>query len=421
MPKTNPRLIQLRDEFASLQGGCRYLDDLAGIEKRDLTDAERASYDGACTRMEAIEADITTTLQRQERFDKVAAVTAGIVDNPAPVESTLTRGVPLGIVAVRERTAGQSVRELGEYCLTRGKVSLGKMTQEEGDEILKRNLAHGVSDDGTAPVTIEGDLIKFIDANRYAVNAVRRLPMPDNKAPTFLRPRSTQFTTVATQVTQGDVLSSRVFQNTGDTVTKVTKGGTLALSEQEVDWTDPAMLGLSIQDLAQQYAIDTDEELCDAIEAAAIDANETVLSLTASLADFVAGVASAAATVYGNAKRMADKLFVAIDRWAYIASLVDGDGRPAFPIAGPFNTAGMNAGGVATFSGMNVLGLEVVVDPNFATNFWAVGVSSLAEFYELDKGLLQIAAPSTLETIYAYRGYVATNVYSQGFSGFEAV
>ena len=430
--KTNPRLAALAQEFADNKAGLDYLDELAGTAGRDLTAEERTAYEGACTRMEQISTEITEANARSLKFDAVAAVTATI-DTPTHTrtENVEDRGIVTYNPADAQRPyrAAVAVETMGAELKTRAKVGLdianGRITRDAGDEVLGRALAHGVAADGTAPVTIEGDLINFVDANRYAVNAARALPMPDNHAPTFKRPRLTQHTTVDTQVTEGDVLSSQRLQNTGDTVTKLTNGGVLALSEQEIDWTDPAMLGLAIQDLAEQYAISSDTVLTAAISASAAlgtFANKTILSLTAASDALVPAIASAAATVYGNAKKLADTLFVSVDRWAFLAGLVDADGRPLFPTlsGSAFNAAGSNGLGVASFTGFSIMGLKVVVDPNFASNTWIVAVSQLCEFYEQNKGLLSINVPSTLEVQYAYRGYVAANVYTQGLSPFRA-
>ena len=431
----NPRLSELKQEFIGLRDGCKYLDALAGIEKRDLTDAEKASYEVACTRMEAIEADITTTLARQAKFDKVADVNvvAGVVDTVPAAEvhtriehvaprSPVTYDPQLAGTAFDSRRSSEIVTKTGEYLLRMGRAAFGMAPLEGQDavepEILKRVVAHGVAADGTAPVTIEGDLVKFVDANRYAVNAARQLPMPDNHAPTFKRPRVMQRTTVGQQVTEGDVLSSQRLQLTGDTVTKGTYGGVLSLSEQEIDWTEPAMLGLAIQDLAESYAIATDTVLTAAIEAQADQASAVVLSLTAASDVLFKAVADAAAVVYAASKKLPDTFFVAVDRWAYLAALTDGDGRPLFPNAGPMNVPGSGSG-VASFTGWSILGQKVVVDPNFNTNIWALASSQLVEFYEQNKGLLSINVPSTLEIQYAYRGYAAANVYAQGVCGFE--
>lgn len=442
---TNPRLIALADEFAKNRAGLDYLDALAAQEKRDFTADERTSYDRTVARNDEIEKELPEALGREARYDAVAASTATVLKpaagTPAPTETGRAYTNPRNGVTFDPAKAGQPYRpgmgsmateEIGEFALALGRAKLGKITTDEANEVLSRwdvnveqnelgrVVAHGVAADGTAPVTIEGDLIKFVDANRYAVNRARRLPMPDNHAPTFKRPRVTQRTTVAQQVTEGDVLSSQRLQLTGDTVTKLTRGGVLALSEQEIDWTDPALLGLAIEDLAESYAIDTDTVLTAAIEAAVDEGTETILSLTAASDVFIQALATGAATVYGRAKRLADVLFVAIDRWAYMAGLVDGDGRPMFPITGPMNAAGGDSDGLRTFSGFNVMGLDVVVDPNFSSNVAIIAVSQLCEFYEQNKGLLSIAVPSTLEVQYAYRGYVAANVYANGVNGLEA-
>lgn len=432
-------LVRLRDELISQRDGCKYLDDLAEGEDRALTADENAKYDVAVTRMEALaNVEIPAAVKRQEAFDKVAEVTSGITDHvptakrhesPARTESTLVRfdASKAGTPYVPESVP---VEELGDFALTLGRARMGKITPDEAnetlgrfgweiDETLQRAVAHGVAADGTAPVTIEGDLIKFVDANRYAVNASRRLPMPDNKAPTFKRPRVTQRTTAGKQVTEGDVLSSQRMQLTGDTVTKETHGGVLSLSEQEIDWTEPAMLGLAIQDLAESYAIDTDNALCDAIEAALTASVQTVVSLTAASDVFIAALAKSAVAVFGTSKKLADTLFCSIDRWGYLAGLCDSAGRPIFPMVGPNNAAGSNTSGIATFTGFNIMGLDLVVDPNFTANVWGTAVSSLVESYEQNKGLLSIAAPSTLEVQYAYRGYFAANVYTQGVNALE--
>ncbi len=217
-------------------------------------------------------------------------------------------------------------------------------------------------------------------------------------------------------------MSSQRLQLTGDTVQKNTYGGVLALSEQEIAWTDPSMLALAIKDLAMSYAIQTESVLCQAGEAA-VTSNKVVMSNTAAADVFIAAVSAASAVVYSAAKKLPDLLFCAPDRWAYMTSITDSTGRPLFPITGGansgVNTAGANADGVATFGGFNIMGLQVVVSPEFDSGTWGVAYSGFIEFYEQDRGILNIAVPSTLETQYAYRGFAATLVQPQAVCGFE--
>lgn len=112
-------------------------------------------------------------------------------------------------------------------------------------------------------------------------NAARSTPLSASSCRTTTprhSKRVTRRTTVGTQVTEGDVLSSKRLRLIGDTITKVTKEGVLSLSEQEIDFTDRAMLGLAVQDLAESYAIDTDLRQTAAIEASITEGTDTVLS-----------------------------------------------------------------------------------------------------------------------------------------------
>lgn len=255
---------------------------------------------------------------------------------------------------------------------------------------------------GIIPVPIVGEVQNLIDASRPIISGgVRRLPMPAQGA-TFKRPRISQRTTVATQAAEHDALSSQKMTVAGDTVTKVTKGGYVTVSEQDVDWSDPSALQLLIQDLAEQYAVDTDNYVADALVTAATGAENADISAAST---FIAGLATAAAESYAAAGKMADTLYCAPDAWSGIVGLVDTTGRPVFPYAGP-----QNAGGTSDYTVLsaNPFGLKMVVDANFAAGTCILGPSQLYEFYEQDKGHAQIDSPSTLGVTVAYRGYIAT-------------
>lgn len=406
---TNPRATALLAEVQKTRQTLTTLDQSVADRGYDLDEAERKTYDDALTRMEVIEADLAKITTAQTRMDSLAA-TAATVGGNGPA---LTRQRPVERMEVPSVGEQIMLQIHNSHSIANGRGPLPEF------EALQRSLTFGVQSEGISPTTIEGDLVAFVDANRYAVNASRRLPLPDNHAPSFLRPRKSGFTSVGTQAAEHDVLSSATANVVGDTVSKVTKGGAVALSEQEQDWTDPAMLAVTVQDLAERYAIDTDDSHCTAIETASTASVQTVVSLTAASDVFVKAVAGAAAIAYGTSKSLPDTLFVAVDRFFYLASLVDGQGRLMFPMSNVVNSAGTNSGGVTSFATMNVLGLTVIPDPNFTAGFWAVAVSKLVEFYEQNKGLLQIQSPSTLATTVAYRGYIASNVYSQGFGALE--
>lgn len=257
---------------------------------------------------------------------------------------------------------------------------------------------------GLVPTHIIGDVVSNIDASRPIIQGVTGpLTMPAAGS-TFKRPRITQHATVATQSAEMDALSSQKMTVAGDTVTKVSKGGYVTLSEQDIDWTDPAALDLLLADLANVYAIDVDNYVADYLVATETGSTQAAaLDSTADL--FITGLATAAATSYAASGVLPDTLYVTPAVWASIVSLDDADKRPIFPNAGPVNAPGtMN--GVTTFEG-NPMNLNLVVDANFASGTAIIGPKSKFEFYEQNKGHAQIAAPSTMGVTCAYRGYIA--------------
>lgn len=399
----------LNTELAEKNAALDTIEQRCAAEQRDVNDAEKAEYDALLIRTKEIKSRVAEINERHQAVNEVASVAATFTPsapartNPRP---ELSKGDELMIRALTDEKFGTVRRALGRDA-------------ERYDEMLTRALQHGVVADGTSPTTIEGDLIKFVDASRPAVGAVRRLPVPDNRAKTFERPILTQNAQVGVQAAEGDVLASRRVNITTDTVTKVTFGGTYALSEQATDWTDPSLLQAYVEDIAQQYAIETDNYLADAIVAAGTHATPNYLS-SYTLANFVASVGNAAESIYVNSKAMPDVLFVAPDRYFDIAALTAGDGRPAFPAINPTNTNGTSTSGLTGFGGLSVMGLRVVVDPNFASGTAVLAASRYIEFYEQNKGFLQVESPSTLETVYAYRGYVAVNAYSEAVEALQA-
>lgn len=403
----NVQLSRLREEFTKTRDAIETLERTISEAGRDPNETERSDLDALYAKVEDLTPEMEAELKRSDSLSKVSDIISRITPSDSPAR-------------VQERTRPADSITPGEYAY---RWVLSRMRPNDRDavsefETLERALQHqGTADNlGVIPVNIIGDVIKFVDASRPAVNSSRRLPMPA-KGKTFTRPRATQFTSVAAQSAEGDVLASQKFLITSDTITKGTYGGVLNISEQDIDDSEPALLDLAIVDLAEQYAIQTDDVTCTAIETASTASAATTLSLTATSDDFIAAIAAAASVVYGTAKALPDVLYASIDRWAYLIGLTDDAGRPLFP-----NLAPQNAPGTASADNFqsNVMGLQLVVDPNFTANFFAVAASKYVETYENVKGLATLQAPSILETQVAYRGRFAANVYTQGFGALEA-
>jgi hypothetical protein len=67
------------------------------------------------------------------------------------------------------------------------------------------------------------------------------------------------------------------------------------------------------------------------------------------------------------------------------------------------------------YTSMNVLGLTVVVDNNFASGTMLVVYAPGFEVYEQQRGLMSVEVPSTLGRTFSYYGYFATFVAKSSF------
>ena len=96
-----------------------------------------------------------------------------------------------------------------------------------------------------------------------------------------------------------------------------------------------------------------------------------------------------------------------LDNYACISTL-----EPTEIVVGQ-NSLG-KVGGMG-YNNMNVMGLQLVVDNNFASGTMLVVYAPGFEIYEAQQGLLSVALPSTLARNFSYYGYFATFVAKSSF------
>jgi hypothetical protein len=119
-----------------------------------------------------------------------------------------------------------------------------------------------------------------------------------------------------------------------------------------------------------------------------------------------AAVTTSAATNY-----LPTHIFVDPATWGLMGQLVDTTGRPIFPSIGAPGLMGMNslgAGQATSWSGMNPLGLQIVVDNKFAAKTMIIMNQNAFEIYRQDRGMLSVEVPSTLGRQMSVFGYAAT-------------
>lgn len=402
----NRRLQAQRAEHDKIRSTIEKIENNAADANREVSEDEQTEIDAMTVRSTELAGSIADLVRRDEAMRETSEILGRYKDDEEENSHVRVRGE----VAPKPMTPG-------EYAglVYRSQVSPSAVDREEAHNLLLRVVAETGTGDtsGILPTPIIGDLVKFVDASRPVITSMRPMPMPD-KGKTFSRPRLTQSTQSGTQ-TEKSQLTSRQLTTTGDTVTKATHGTVLRLTEQDMDWSEPALLDIAYEDMAEQYAIDTETSASTAIAAAATTTTPFDIT-TADAAATIGALALGAVSVYNTAKRLPDTIYAAVDVWGFFAALVDSTGRPLFPNLAPMNAPGTLD--LTSFEG-NPMGLRLVVSPHFSSHFLAVGASRLLEQYEQNKGFVTVNVPSVLEQEVAYRGYFAANVYAQGLCSLQ--
>ncbi len=225
-----------------------------------------------------------------------------------------------------------------------------------------------------------------------------------SKGKTFERPRVTQHVAVGEQSAEGAALTSQKYTLASDTVTKRTFGGTLELTRQDIDWTDPGILGLVIADFAAVYARFTEAAAVTHLAGlATATSTYDATSLATTVDSYVAGALAVGtaldddvpltlwmdtATAAGHTKPVGST-----DRteWSVISDALD-----------------------ALDSSVNV-----VVSRRLPANTRIVGAGELVEAYEQMHGLLSVVKPTNLTTDVSYSGYAAFHGIANGFVSIE--
>ena len=258
---------------------------------------------------------------------------------------------------------------------------------------------------GILPTPIVGPVYNNFRGLRPVVDAIGTKAMPGG-GKVFIRPEVTTHTSMAVQSAENAALQSGTFVVFNNQVTKATYGGYVTISEQDLDWTDPNVLSLVLDDMSRIYANQTDDVAADALVAGATTTRVLSAANLSDPAKWVEWIYGAASTILTSSNgNLPTHLFLAPDQWSNLGKLVDTVGRPLFPQVGPMNAFGSVAPGT---SDAVAFGLRVVVDRNFASGTIVVGDASGFEIFEQQKGAISIDNPSTISRTIAFRGYFAT-------------
>lgn len=364
-------------------------------------------------------ADDTTT---REEPDMTAltppAETAPNEAVPAPVERSEQVPGPEVVPAAPALLVNRAAPSLptpGDWLSTFVGASLTR--DRSGHDAVLRAVADQTTGEtpGILPMPIITPVIDLSATNRPIYSSLVSRGMP-RSGKQFTRPKITQHVSVALQTAEKDELASQAMKVTSDTVQKVTYGGTLDVSLQDIDWTEPSVMNLLVTDFVNVYTQVTEKAVASQLNQAAGTALE--LPATATGKDWIAALYAAAADIYAKTFRYPDTIWCSPAMWAFLGSLCDESGRPLFPYLGASNAAGAYGQGI-TGSAANPLGANLVVSWALTGNNLIVGNSTLIETYEDRRGMIQALNVTQLGMDLAYYGYVA--LYTVAADGFVAL
>jgi HK97 family phage major capsid protein len=380
---------------------------LGEVEGRDLTDAERSLLEASRGRIAQLDEQIKPLAEfealRGAHDETLATLPqpAGRTTAPRRIdgpERASIYGSPGAFLVDYLRANGLIDRNAG-----RDEAAIARVYQARADQTTADTT-------GILPQPIVGQVVNLIDANRPLITSLGGAkPLGGIPGTTFTRPKITQHAQSGLQTAEKAALPSRKMTIGAVPFNKSTRGGTVDISRQDIDWTSPAAWDILIRDLADQYALDTEATVAVDFVTRATGIKPPALPAAPVLADWAHGLYTAAMHSYQAAQRMPARIWCSLDVWAALGSLVD-VARNVMPTTGNLDTAA-GSSSLADFRG-DVLGLPRVVVPLAPPKTCIVGPADLYEFYEEVIGLLSVIEPSILGVQVAYGGYVAYGVLS---------
>jgi hypothetical protein len=269
---------------------------------------------------------------------------------------------------------------------------------------------------GLLPVPVLGPLFQDLNFVRPVVSAFGARAMPNTPSKTFVRPTITTHTSAATQ-TENAAVSATTMVIASNTVTKTTVAGQVTLSVQDIDFTDPAALNLVLNDLAGEYLIATDNIAADNLVSGKTASGSTWTVTADNPTSLINALYDAAREITEDSNYFPTHLCVSPDVWEKLGAQLDGSKRPilGYTTNGVIGQNSIGRVGGLAYTGMDVMGLQLVVDNNFASGTMLVVYAPGYEIYEQQRGLMSVENPSTLGRTFSYYGYFATFVAKSSF------
>jgi hypothetical protein len=341
-----------------------------------------------------------------EAVQSDAVVEATIPTAPIPAQPKRQFAMPSAAEYLAAyHIGGDTFRKVNEAFVEAAKSKQTALQAAAGDVLT-------TDTPGLLPVPVLGPVFDDLNFNRPVVAAVGARAYPDGgQSKTFIRPTWTTHTSVAAQSPELVGVSATTPVIASNVVAKVTLAGQVTLSAQDMDFTSPGAMDIILRDLAGQYLIQSDNYCADQIVAQGAASGVTWTVTANDPTDLIDSLYDVAEGILSATRFLPDHLFVSPDVWKKLSSQLDADNRPIFPYAAAAGLMGVNGMGtqnITSTNTLNPLGLNLVVDANFAAGTMVLARGSAIEFYEQIRGIMSVEVPSTLGRTFSYYGYVST-------------
>ena len=298
----------------------------------------------------------------------------------------------------RRRAAGPPVeyRSAGAYVAELYYAQLGDGEALERLEIFNRAAAHQTTADnpGLLPESVATPVVNFVDESRPLVGVIGPV---DPGTGSWSYARITQHTQIAKQTGEKTELASRKMTITKTPLAQETFGGYVNVSKQDIQRTSPAILDMVINDLAGQYAIETELEAATVLDGAATPG--PILPSGPAIGDVATAIWSAVGQAFSAVKGQGGMVIaVSPDMLGVIG--------PLFPGINPTNAygSGFNAANFGQGQQGSISGLTVVMSAGLPAASINVFSTAAIKAFEHKYGNLQVVEPSVWGVQVGYAG-----------------
>lgn len=304
----------------------------------------------------------------EESTNEIAELRSAVEDMDRRMV-VMAESAPVAVVneAPKFRSLGELVKALGENDQDAISYYESRAWSPAGSTVGGESIA----DDAWVSETI-----RLVDMGRPTMGAFRKGTLPASGMNVEYPKVAANTTDVAKQASEGDDLSFGMISLTSETAPVETFGGYTRMSFQTIQRSSVAYVDAALRAMAIEFARATNQNVVDALEAAAGTGTATWDGTAAGLFGVIA---DAAVEIYTGTGLRPQFFLAAPDKYKELSVLFDADDRPIVGGNAPVNNIG-----TANLVGLTgtIGGLPIVVDPALASGGLYIANSEALVSYE---------------------------------------